>query len=348
MIGSWHQALVSPDTSIGDTLQILDRSGLRMVLVADAGRKLMGIVTDGDIRRALLKRRDFGDAICTIMNNRPCVATIGTVREALRSLMEERGILHIPLVDAENHIVGVETYRELLGPPVRDNWILLMAGGFGTRLGALTSNCPKPMLPIESKPLLQRTLERFISIGFRNFLISVHYLPEKIQSHFGDGSAWGIRIRYIYEETPLGTGGALGLLPKETLMHPLIMMNGDVLTQLDFNALLSFHCEQDAALTLCSREYDMRVPFGVVEYQDTRVTGIVEKPMHSFFVNAGIYVVSPRILPQITPSRRIDMPDLVQELIKSNERVSMFPIHEYWIDIGRPDDLERAQNTLLS
>lgn len=344
---SWQSVLVPPDASGETALCTLDEGGLRLVLVVDRENHLLGIVTDGDIRRALLRRFDFAAPVTGLMNPEPFCAPAGTPRDTLRNWMEQRSLLHIPIVDDEKRLIALETYRDLLTAPVRDNWVFLMAGGFGTRLGALTQDCPKPMLPVGGKPMLESILENFVDAGFRRFCISVHYLAERIKQHFGDGQRWGVEIRYVEEQAPLGTAGALGLLP-ETGGLPVLMMNGDVLTQLDFNALLDFHLAQQAAVTLCVREYDMQVPFGVVEGEHSRVIDIVEKPVHRFFVNAGIYVVSPEVVATTVPPRRIDMPDLVKQVLATPCNVAMFPIHEYWLDIGRPDDFERAQKDILS
>jgi dTDP-glucose pyrophosphorylase len=343
---NWRGAVVPPDTTIDDALKVLDDTGLRLVMVANADGRLLGMVTDGDIRRALLRRVELGAPITEVMNPHPRIAHVGDSRDALRATMEKYSLLHIPIVDGKGRVVGLETYHHVLAPQIRENWVFLMAGGFGTRLRPLTDDCPKPMLPVGGKPILESILLSFIAAGFRRFYISVHYLAEKIKEHFDDGSRWGVTIRYIEESSPLGTGGALGLLP-EVDVNPVIIMNGDVLTQLDFNALLDFHVAQQAALTLCVREYEMQVPFGVVEGDETRVNKIVEKPVHRFFVNAGIYVVSPKVVQYTHPPRRLDMPDLVDELLGLESKVSMFPIHEYWLDVGRPEDYASAQPSEL-
>lgn len=343
MAHNWKQVLVSPTTLAEEALKVLDDGGLRLALVVDETQKLLGILTDGDVRRALLKRIDFGKAsVAEIMHTSPITARGDVGREALSRLMEQHSLLHIPIVSGDGILTGLETYRDLLQKRRRDNWVFLMAGGFGTRLRPLTDNCPKPMLPVSGKPMLESILDGFIEAGFHKFYISVHYLADRIKSHFGDGSKWGVTIKYVEEDEPLGTGGALGLLP-EVDGIPLIMMNGDILTRLDFNALLDFHDVQHSEMTMCVREYDMQVPFGVVEGQGASVAGITEKPVHRFFVNAGIYVVSPRAVQRTHPVRRVDMPDLVKEIIGDDQRVSMFPIREYWLDIGRPEDFDRAQ-----
>ena len=339
---TWRDALVTPEATIEQVLRVLNDAGIRMVMVADATDRLLGVVTDGDIRRALLRLIDLDAKISKVMNRHPHTAKVGVSRVSIRATMEHHSLLHLPILDNDGRIVGMETYHNLTAPPVHDNWVFLMAGGFGTRLRPLTNDCPKPMLPVGGKPILQLILENFIAAGFRRFYISVHYMSERIKTYFGDGSRWGVTIRYVEETTPLGTGGALGLIP-EVGIEPVIVMNGDVLTQLDFIALMDFHLEQQAAMTICVREYEMQVPFGVVEGKDTTVRKIVEKPVYRFFVNAGIYVMSPEVVRHTHPPRCLDMPDLIEEMIGRYNRVSMFPIHEYWLDVGRPDDYANAQ-----
>lgn len=342
---NWKSVVVAPSTRADEVLPVLDEGGLRIVLVIDDSGRLAGIVTDGDVRRALLRRADFSCPVSDIMNAQPTVAHVNTERKVVHAIMEQRSLLHIPLVDDAGRVVGLETFRDLRQTPRRDNWVFLMAGGFGTRLRPLTDDCPKPLLLVGGKPILETILEGFIAAGFHRFYISVHYLADRIKKHFGDGSRWGVTLKYIDEETPLGTGGALGLLPEIDDL-PVILINGDVLTRLDFNALLDFHVIQNADLTLCVREYDVRVPFGVVEGKDLLVTGIVEKPVHSFLVNAGVYVVTPAVVESLRPAHRIDMPDIVKNQIAAGSRVAMFPIHEYWLDVGMPEDFQRAQQAV--
>lgn len=339
---TWRDVVVAPDLALSDALQTLDRGGFRVLLVADAQGKLLGTLTDGDVRRALLKQTPMTSMVAESMHASPRVARVGESPERLRALMETHSLLHIPLVDQDGRIAGLETLHSVHAHPDRDAWVFLMAGGFGTRLRPLTNNCPKPMLKVGGKPILETILERCIAAGFYRFFISVHYLPEQIKGHFSDGSRWGVEIRYIEEDVPLGTAGALGLLP-EIGDRPVILMNGDVLTQLDVRKLYEFHCSREVDLTLSVREYDMQVPFGVVESDGELVTSIVEKPVHRFYVNAGIYVVSPAAVARARPARRLDMPDLIRQLIDAERQVAMFPVHEYWLDVGRPDDFQIAQ-----
>ena len=345
MSQSWRGIVVAPDISLGEALGVLDRGGFRALLVADGEGRLLGTLTDGDVRRALLRQIGLNSLVSDVMNSSPRIAQLGDSYERLRSLMEKHSLLHIPLIDGDGLLAGLEIYRGVHVQPERDAWVFLMAGGFGKRLRPLTDDCPKPMLKVGGKPILETILENFVSAGFRRFYISVHYLAGRIKDHFGDGSRWGVEIRYIEEESPLGTGGALGLLP-DVCDVPVILMNGDVLTQLDVVALLEFHCARGAELTLCVREYDMQVPYGVVESDGEHVTGITEKPVHRFFVNAGIYVLSPQTVARTRPAKRLDVPDLIQTLLDEGHKPAMFPVHEYWIDIGRPDDFEVAQRGL--
>lgn len=345
-MSDWRKIIVSPQMTTRAALSVLDAGALRLVLVADVDGKLLGSLTDGDVRRALLRNQSLETPVGDIMNADPRSALIGTSRNVILALMEEFQLLQVPIVDPDGRLVGLEVYNDVITVPRKDNWVVLMAGGFGKRLGMLTANCPKPMLPVGGKPMLERIMENFIAEGYHKFYISLHYLPEKIKSHFEDGSKWGVTIRYIEEATPLGTGGALGLLP-ETDGLPVVMMNGDVLTRLDLSALLDFHHKEEAVISLCVRDYEMQVPFGVIQGNGSAVTGIVEKPMQYYFINAGIYVVSPQVVDMVAPRHRLDMPDLIQMLIADKQRVSMFPVHELWLDIGRPDDFERAQQEVL-
>lgn len=255
--------------------------------------------------------------------------------------MEQHDLLVVPIVNERNELVDVHIHKELVQPHARNNLVFLMAGGIGKRLHPLTLNCPKPMLKVDGKPILERTIEKFIAAGFVRFVISVHYLPDMIISHFGDGTRWNAKVSYIEEKEPLGTAGALGLLQSREEL-PIILINGDVITDIDVSALLAFHNKAAASVTMCVREHDIQVPYGVVETDGEDVLDVVEKPTHKFFVNAGIYVLSPALLDLVTPNIRLDMPDLIRFAISSRHLVKMFPVHERWADIGRVDDFNHA------
>tara|TARA_B100000700_G_C15062696_1_gene866945 strand:- start:2643 stop:3698 length:1056 start_codon:yes stop_codon:yes gene_type:complete len=347
-MNSVHKVCITPNSSIREALEIMNTQALRIVLVVDHDMHLKGVVTDGDIRRALLNNLGLDITVEEVMNTSPITAKQGTPKQELVAVMEEKGILSIPVVN-QGKLVGLESLQHILSRPKYDNPVFLMAGGFGTRLRPLTDDCPKPMLQIGSKPILETVLQSFVKAGFRNFYISTHYMPEQIENHFGDGSKWGVSIQYVYEDSPLGTGGALGLLPKDLPDDlPLIMMNGDVLTKVDFARLLEFHCDNQADATMCVREYEYQIPYGVINGEGNRIVDMEEKPIQRFFVNAGIYVVSPAVVKSVPYNHRIDMPTILEQQIAINKQVLMFPIHEYWLDIGRMDDFNRAQIDIRS
>ena len=340
--------LLEPSATILEALEIINKEALRVALVIDKEQHLVGVVTDGDIRRGLLNNLSLNDAIALVMNTNPTVAEVGAERETLIDLMESEGVLSIPLLK-DGKVVGLETLHGALSKNKYQNPVFIMAGGFGTRLRPLTDTCPKPMLKVGDKPILETVVKSFIKAGFSNFYISTHYMPEQIHQHFGDGSNLGVNISYVHEDSPLGTGGALGLLPEDMPRDlPLIMINGDVLTKVDFQRLLNFHIENDADATMCVREYDYQIPYGVINGEGNQITSMVEKPVQRFFVNAGIYVVSPRVIQSVEKNQNIDMPTLLEQHMKERQKVLMFPIHEYWLDIGRMDDFKRAQVDILS
>jgi len=257
--------------------------------------------------------------------------------------MDEYELNHLPVVDDKNILVGLETLRHLTTTHRIDNPVFLMAGGFGTRLRPLTETCPKPMLRIDEKPILETILERFKKNGFWKFYISLHYMPEVLKDYFGDGSQWDVEIEYVVEKEPLGTGGALGLLPDDLSDLPLIVMNGDILTHVNFEKLLTYHEENEADISVCVRKYDYQVPFGVVDSNNSIVTRIVEKPKHEFFVNAGIYVLNRQIVEIVSSNVPIDMPLLISNSLEDGAKVVSYPIYEYWLDVGRMPDFEQAQ-----
>jgi dTDP-glucose pyrophosphorylase len=340
---NWQSLLVTPDTTLEVAVATLDKAGARIVVVVDEQRRLLGTLTDGDVRRALLKHLPLTEPVGNVMWKTPVVAGPDWSRERMRAIMENRRLLQMPIVDIQGVIVGLETLHDVLDERQFDNPVFLMAGGFGTRLYPLTENCPKPMLKVGGKPILELILESFVDAGFHRFYISTHYLPEMIRDHFGDGSHWGVSITYIHEEEPLGTGGALGLLPKDDIQLPMFLMNGDLLTRVDYRGLLEFHTQQNSIATMCVREYKHQIPYGVVQAEDGRVVSMVEKPVQKSFINAGIYLVRPELLHSIRPNTRVDMPTILEKAIQNQQAVSIFPVHEYWLDIGRMEDFQRAQ-----
>lgn len=339
----WETVLVGPSTPLEEAVRVLDKGGLRIAIVVDENRRLLGTLTDGDVRRALLRHLPMDIQVSNVMCQEPQVAHLDWTREHVLAIMETTQLLQLPVVDENNVVVGLETLHDLLQHRPLDNPVFLMAGGFGTRLYPLTQDCPKPLLKVGDKAILELILESFIEAGFHRFYVSTHYLPEMIQKHFGDGRRWGVSIQYVHESEPLGTGGALGLLPHDEIDLPLLMMNGDLLTRVNYRGLLEFHKEHKSAATMCVREYEQKVPYGVITSDGHRVTGMVEKPVQRFFINAGIYIVSPELVRSVAPGTRIDMPTLLEKAMAEGQEVTMFPMHEYWLDIGRMEDFQRAQ-----
>lgn len=337
----WNEVLVSEQTPLLEATKVLDASSLQIILVVDEDRKLLGTITDGDIRRGILKGISFSEPVQKIMNSNPTAARIDDSRANILAEMKRKKIHHMPLVDEQRRVVGLDTLDELINPLAKENRVILMAGGLGSRLRPLTNDCPKPMLKVGGKPLLETILENFIEHGFCRFYISVNYMSEVVKTYFGDGSRWGVDIRYLHEDQRLGTAGALSLLPEKP-QEPLIVMNGDLLTKVNFSQLLGFHSEHNAQATMCAREYDFQVPYGVVKIDGHRITGIDEKPIQRFFVNAGIYVLEPDTLGLIAPNTFFDMPSLFEKLIEQKQETAAFPIREYWLDIGHMADFDRA------
>jgi dTDP-glucose pyrophosphorylase len=345
---NWKTVAVPPDTPLEAAIAALDKGGLGIVLVTAADDLLLGTVTDGDVRRALLRHKAMDTPVSEIMCVTPQVADLNWSREKLLAAMESTRLMQLPVVEAGRRVVGIETLHDMLGHGRLDNPVFLMAGGFGKRLYPLTQDCPKPMLKVGDKPILELILQGFADAGFHRFYISTHYLPEVIRDHFGDGSRWNVSVQYVHEDAPLGTGGALGLLPHDEIDQPLFLMNGDLLTRVDYRSLLDFHERHEGSATLCVREYEHQIPYGVIQSDGNRIKAIVEKPVQRHFISAGIYLLSPELVRRVAPGERIDMPTLLEREIGAGRDVNMFPVHEYWLDIGRMDDFQRAQQEVLN
>jgi dTDP-glucose pyrophosphorylase len=343
---NWKDSLLNPDQNIREALEIINRESLRITLVVDPQLRLLGVVTDGDIRRGLLKGLTLKSLVSKVMNTNPVTAKLGLARRELVKLMEKEQLLAIPLLE-DGIVSGLEVLQRVDKVSQHKNPVLLMAGGFGSRLRPLTDKCPKPLLKIGDKPILEIILDGLIKAGFVNFYISTHYLPEMIHNYFGDGSKWNVNIKYVHEETPLGTGGALSLLSADIPDLPMILINGDVLSTVDFGGILKFHNKNNSVATMCVRDYEYQVPFGVINGADNKIISMEEKPVHRFFVNAGIYVLNPKVWRSVQKNKSIDMPTLLEQFIRIKENVMMFPIYEYWLDIGRIEDYQRAQEDIM-
>lgn len=339
--------IISPELSIAKAIPILDRAGAGILLLCDEDRKLLGIITDGDIRRAILKNVSFEEPCITIANQDPVLTRIDpTPVEALHLMDHSREFIvnHLPVLDKSGCVVDLIMRRDLIKEEELGLSAVVMAGGFGTRLHPLTKELPKPMLPMGDRPLMQVIIEQLHDSGIQKVNISTHYQPEKIRDHFGDGSAFDVDINYVNEENPLGTAGALSLM--EILEEPLLVINGDILTKVDYRAMLDYHREHSADMTVAVRQYHFQVPYGVIECDGTHISKILEKPNINFLVNAGIYILEPSAHRYIENGQRLEMTDLIQQLIEDGHTVVSFPIIEYWLDIGQHADYEQAQNDM--
>lgn len=338
---------LAADVPLRQAVAQLDRTGKGIVLVTDADGRLVGTITDGDIRRGILAGLTLEHTTGVLLATkaaatppRPVTAPAGTRPDALLRLMQKHSVRQIPLIK-DDRVAGLVTIDDLLPGVLPTAQAVIMAGGFGTRLRPFTDDTPKPMLPVGDKPLMERTVRQLQAAGIRRVSVSTHYLPEKIVNHFGDGRDFGVEFTYLREEQPLGTAGALGLMEAPT--ERCLVINGDILTRVDFRAMLVYHAEHAAALTVGVRTYEMKVPYGVIEADGPLVRRVVEKPSLRFFVNAGIYVLEPSAHRLIPTGRRFDMTDLIDKLIAEGHSVVSFPIVEYWLDIGQQPDYEQAQ-----
>lgn len=342
---SWKKILISPATGFIEAMQLLNSEALRILLVVNENQQLVGVVTDGDLRRYLLKHGSMDATVNQVMNKHPKVALITEGRDQMLTKMQQLKILQLPIVDGENKVVGLETLSDLAIQKSRDNIIIIMAGGMGERLRPLTQDCPKPLLKVGNKPILEILLENCIKSGFQNFYFSVNYKADMIRSYFGDGAKWGVSIRYIEESEKLGTAGSLSLLPTRP-EKPFFVVNADILTNMNFDTILRFHESHvvPALATVCVKQQHSTIPYGVVDIHDQQCSlmSIQEKPTHSFFINTGIYVLNPEVLEYLKYNHYCDMPNFLLELVKKKFHVSTFPIYEYWLDVGHHETLMRA------
>ncbi len=339
-----NKFIIYNDGDIKNAISAIESGGMRIALVLDKKDKLIGTISDGDIRRGLLRGLTLESPLESIIQKNFISARLESSKKEIYQLMKENVISQIPIVGAKFQLIGVEISENLLpSKPYTPlpNSALLMAGGRGTRLRPLTDDCPKPLLQISGKPILEIILMQCIEFGINNFFISVFYLGNMIKDYFGDGSKWGVNIQYIEEKVPLGTAGALKLLPNN-LEHPILVINGDVLTKINYEDVLNYHLANDGDITLCVREHILSSPYGVIEVEGIRFKSIIEKPSFKHLVNAGIYTINPNIIDFIENDKYLDMPDFITYCEESKKKVIVYPIHEYWLDVGKPESLNQA------
>jgi dTDP-glucose pyrophosphorylase len=336
-----EKATININSDIRAVMELINENNLQIALVVDDERRFVGTITDGDIRRGLLAGLQLHSPIPPIIFRSPTVCYVNDSQEHILKLAVSKSLQQIPIVDANGVLVGLERVEDLLRRKTKSNPVIIMAGGLGTRLGELTRSTPKPMLHVGNKPILLTIIENFAKHGFTNIILCVNYQSHVIEDYFQDGKGFGVDIRYIREDKRMGTAGALSLLQEKPSL-PFFVMNGDILTNVNFENLLAFHVESKSPATMSVRLYDLEVPYGVVHIKDNRIGGISEKPVHQFFVNAGIYVLDPDCLDEIPKNRESDMPSLFQSLVDQGRKPATYLISEYWIDIGHKKDFETA------
>jgi len=342
---SWKKLVVSLNAKISEVINVLNNTGLRIVLVTDDSGFLAGTISDGDIRRGLLKGIKITDSISGIIHRNSLVVPLSMKKELVFNLMVTNKIQQIPIVTEDNLLVGLHTWDEIYINSPRSNIMVIMAGGMGTRLSPDTQNCPKPLLEVSGKPILEHIIVRAKADGFTNFIIAIYHLGHMIEDYFGDGNNLGVNIKYLKESYPMGTAGALSLfntIPEK----PFIVTNGDVITEIKYSNMLDFHIQNEATATMAISSHELKNPFGIVQIEGIEIVGYQEKPTLRSNINAGVYVLNPTSLNLLSKDKRTDMPELFEVLIKNNEKVVAFPIHEHWLDIGRPADLKSIRDML--
>jgi dTDP-glucose pyrophosphorylase/predicted transcriptional regulator len=338
----WRTALLGPGATLREAIRNLEATGLQIVLVVSPTNELLGTVTDGDIRRSLLHGNDLETRVDVVMRHSPVVAPPDMSRQLVLQLMQANRLLQLPVVDAARTLVGLHLWDDVIAPKQRDHVMVVMAGGLGKRMRPFTEDCPKPMLPIAGKPMLEHIIESAKKEGFVRFVFAVRYLSHVIKEYFGNGEPWGVRIDYLHEEEPLGTAGALSLLDALPGDLPFVVTNGDVLTDIRYGEMVDFHLRHGAEGTMAVRQHEWQHPFGVVRTDGVNIVGFEEKPVHRTHVNAGIYVLGGAALTLLNRAENCDMPTLFERMQAHQKKVIAYPMHEPWLDVGRPDDLPKA------
>lgn len=341
ILENWQHAVLTENATIQQAIQNLDQVALQIVLVVDGQNRLIGTLSDGDIRRGLLKGLTLQSSIESVVFRNPLVAPESLQRNLVLQLMTVNKIHQIPIVNEDGHVLGLHLWDHLARPIERKNTMVIMAGGRGMRMQPHTEDCPKPMLRVAGKPMLEHIIQRAQGEGFRDFIISVHYLAHMIEEHFLDGSHFDVRIRYLRESSPLGTAGALSLLESPP-DRPLVVTNGDVMTDIRYGDLLDFHERHAGDATMAVRLHEWENPFGVVNMNGIQITGFHEKPVSRSHINAGVYVLSPAVFNLLTRDEHCDMPALFERAMLSGLQTIAYPMHEPWLDVGRPSDLDQA------
>lgn len=347
LMKSIEKIKLKPDSSIKEAMIAIDDGAMKIAVVVDEDEKLVGVLTDGDIRRGLIDGMTLSSPIESIIKTNPTVCYVNDSKDDILSKSLGKKIYHLPVLDAEMRVVGIEDVDSLLESQNRSNKVVLMVGGLGSRLRPLTENTPKPMLKVGNKPILETIINNFKQYGFKDIILSVNYKADIVKEYFKDGKEFGVNIEYVHETKRMGTAGALSLM-RGKFDEPFFVMNGDLLTNVNFEHFLDFHYGSGSVATMAVREYEYQIPFGVVNQNEGEIVSIVEKPKQSYYVNAGIYILNPEVLDMIEDDVFYDMPTLFEDLIKSNKNPVSFPVHEYWLDIGQMNELKQARDEFAS
>lgn len=334
--------IVKPKNSVREVIEIIDKNREGIALVTDDANRLVGTITDGDIRRFMLANRSLDESCSGVMWINTCTCLVGTSNEALLALMNQHSIRSIPLLDDQGRLVDIVHIRNLLGKHDQQMIAVIMAGGDGKRLRPLTKKVPKPMVKVGDRPILENILISLAQFGITKIYLTVNYQAEMIENYFQDGSKQGVKLIYLREEQKMGTAGGLSLI-QDIPAEPMIVMNGDVVTNINFTRILDFHRQHRSVMSVAASEYHISIPYGVLNLAGHYVLGITEKPSNQFLCNAGIYVINPELLRLIPSDRVYNMTDLMQDVVRQGLPVTAFPIREYWIDIGQKEDLQKAR-----
>ena len=337
----WRQAMLPTTATIGQALRNLTQSGAKIVLVTNEASVLEGTISDGDIRRGLLEGLDLNSPIASVIHRNALVVLPQMGRDLAMQLMVVNKVQQIPVVDEHHHVVGLYLWDTIITAPTRPNLMVIMAGGMGMRMRPHTDNCPKPLLSVAGKPMLEHIINRAKLEGFNHFVLAIHYLGHMIETYFGNGERLGVQIDYLREQSPLGTAGALALL-NPLPDAPFVVTNGDVMADIRYGELLDFHAQHAASATMAVRLHEWQHPFGVVQIQGIEIVGFKEKPITRSHINAGVYALDPGALSVLGPDAHCDMPSLFTCLQAKAKRIVVYPMHEPWLDVGRPDDLLAA------
>lgn len=340
---NWQKSKLAPSASIRSAIECLNETGLKICLIVSSGGLLLGVVGDGDIRRGILKGFELDSPVSEIINAHPVSASPEMTRSEVMELMRVKEIFQLPLVDQKGIVIGLQVWDTASLVEELPNTMVIMAGGLGRRLMPYTQDCPKPMLLVDGRPILEHIIDNAIEQGFRKFILSVGYLAHMIEDYFGNGASKKITISYTREDEPLGTAGALSLV-SEKIEAPMVVTNGDIFTDINYEDVINFHSKNQADATMIVKQYAWQHPFGVIEMDGFDIKQIVEKPIYKSYINTGIYVFDPRVLGVLERNKYIDMPTYFDRLRICNYKTVAFPIHEPWIDIGRHDDLEKVRS----